>query len=476
MLNLNDGHDKEKLKTYLKSNILAGNIDVNIMTKVDKDNFDKHGNIIEAGSDAVSALRGYSKSTLKNSSIVFSAGMNPRVFNYLLQCKDFDINEQGEFDKKIIIKVSDYRSALIQGKLLAKKGIWVSEFRIESGLNCGGHAFATDGYLLGPILEEFKTKHSELITTMFTLYNEAIKIRHNKSFKYPPKNTISVQGGVGTHQEQSFLINHYNITSVGWGTPFLLVPEATTVDNDTLRLLSNAKKEDITLSYNSPLGVRFHNLKGTTSDKEKVNRINKKSPGSPCIEKHLAFNTEFTKEPICTASKEYQKHKLSEIQNLNLSEAETILQVHEVLAKECLCVGLSNAASLKYNLPFLKKYKAVTICPGPNIVNFSTIVSLKEMADHIYGKINIITNTSRQHMFLAELTLYIEYIKEQFNRDLILNLLSKKKSYYETYITNLTNGIEYYINLAKSNSIFNQNFISDINSSKKQLNEFAILI
>jgi hypothetical protein len=248
------------------------------------------------------------------------------------------------------------------------------------------------------------------------------------------------------------------------------------VDNDTLRLLSNAKKEDITLSYNSPLGVRFHNLKGTTSDKEKVNRINKKSPGSPCIEKHLAFNTEFTKEPICTASKEYQKHKLSEIQNLNLSEAETILQVHEVLAKECLCVGLSNAASLKYNLPFLKKYKAVTICPGPNIVNFSTIVSLKEMADHIYGKINIITNTSRQHMFLAELTLYIEYIKEQFNRDLILNLLSKKKSYYETYITNLTNGIEYYINLAKSNSIFNQNFISDINSSKKQLNEFAILI
>lgn len=53
-----------------------------------------------------------------------------------------------DYYKKVVIKVSDYRSALIQGKYLAKKGIWVSEFRIESGLNCGGHAFATDGYLL----------------------------------------------------------------------------------------------------------------------------------------------------------------------------------------------------------------------------------------------------------------------------------------------------------------------------------------
>ena len=58
--------------------------------------------------------------------------------------------------KKIILKVSDYRSAIIQGKFFAKKGLWVSEYRIESGLNCGGHAFPTQGYLMGPILEEFK--------------------------------------------------------------------------------------------------------------------------------------------------------------------------------------------------------------------------------------------------------------------------------------------------------------------------------
>jgi hypothetical protein len=76
---------------------------------------------------------------------------------------DFYPNENGEIKKKIILKVSDYSSALIQGKFLAKKGIWISEYRIESGLNCGGHAFATDGYLMGPILEEFKTNRQSLI-------------------------------------------------------------------------------------------------------------------------------------------------------------------------------------------------------------------------------------------------------------------------------------------------------------------------
>src|SRR5436190_16300274 len=100
--------------------------------------------------------------------------MNPRLYNYLGLCNEFDMNADGGFSKKVIIKVSDYRSALIQGKYLAKKGIWVSEFRVESGLNCGGHAFATDGSLLGPILEEFKVKREELIDTLFEIYNAVI--------------------------------------------------------------------------------------------------------------------------------------------------------------------------------------------------------------------------------------------------------------------------------------------------------------
>ena len=38
--------------------------------------------------------------------------------------------------------------------------------------------------------------------------------------------------------------------------------------------------------------------------------------------------------------------------------------------KECLCVGLSNAAAINYGEEFVKNLNAVTICPGPNIANF----------------------------------------------------------------------------------------------------------
>ena len=158
MITTVDQREKEKMEALLRAEIRPGSIDVNIMTKLDRNNVDKQGQLIEDGSDAVTALRGYAKSNLSDSSVIFSAGMNPRLYNYLEKCEGFEVNKDGVFTKKIVIKVSDYRSALIQGKFLAKKGIWVSEFRIESGLNCGGHAFATDGYLLGPILEEFATQ------------------------------------------------------------------------------------------------------------------------------------------------------------------------------------------------------------------------------------------------------------------------------------------------------------------------------
>ena len=153
---------------------MAGSIDVNIMTKVDGNNSGNKGVPGEDGSDAVAALRGYALSDLSNSSIIFSAGLNPRLFNNLEKFDVFDAVAWGEFKKKIVVKVSDYRSALIQGKYLAKKGIWVSEFRIESGLNCGGHAFATDGYLLGPILEEFKSKKEELVAALHTLDRKSV--------------------------------------------------------------------------------------------------------------------------------------------------------------------------------------------------------------------------------------------------------------------------------------------------------------
>ena len=67
--------------------------------------------------------------------------------------------------KRIILKVSDYRSAMIQSRYLAKKGLEVYEFRIESGVNCGGHAFCESGKLLPDVIREFVAHKQELFET-----------------------------------------------------------------------------------------------------------------------------------------------------------------------------------------------------------------------------------------------------------------------------------------------------------------------
>lgn len=462
--------EKAETEAFLRTQIIPGSIDVNIMTKLDGNRFDTHGEVIEDGSDAVAALRGYANSDLTNSSIVFSAGLNPRLYNYLEKCDQFDADENGQFKKKVIIKVSDYRSALIQGKYLAKKGIWVSEFRIESGLNCGGHAFATDGFLMGPILDEFKTKKEELVAAIFPIYNQAIKAKGRDGFDAPHPVKITAQGGIGTAEEDKLLREYYQLEGTGWGTPFLLVPEATTVDENTLNLLSKAKKEDVLLSNNSPLGVKFYYLKGTTSDLEKQHRIKLGKPGSPCTEKHLAFNTEFTEEPICTGSKKYQKLKIAQLNSLNLDDYEYQKQLTDVLDKECLCIGLSNSASQHYHVPFLKKLEAVTICPGPNIINFSKIVSLQTMVDYIYGRVEGLADVQRPHVFIAELGMYINYIKEQWVETLGKPLDNKRKKYFDEFYKNMTNGIAYYRQLSDVIKSNKDKFIEALNAAENELN------
>ena len=152
---------KEEISLWLKEHLKPGSIDVNVMTKLDKINYKKNKALPDEFNDAHAAVRGFAKSKVQ-SNLILSAGMNPKLFGYMAELDEFFPDAEGNLEKKIVLKVSDYRSALIQGKFLAKKGLWVSEYRIESGLNCGGHAFATDGYLMGPILEEFKNNRVAL--------------------------------------------------------------------------------------------------------------------------------------------------------------------------------------------------------------------------------------------------------------------------------------------------------------------------
>ena len=92
---------------------------------------------------------------------------------------------------------------------------------------------------------------------------------------------MTYQGGIGTNSEQQFLMKYYDCSSTGWATPFLLVPEVTTLDNATRILLEKATKDDCYLSGVSPLGVPFNTIKNTASEQQKLERVENGRPGIP---------------------------------------------------------------------------------------------------------------------------------------------------------------------------------------------------
>jgi hypothetical protein len=470
---LEKSSDISELEGWVKQNLKMGSIDVNIMTKVDKENYIKKDKLPVEYNDAHAALRGYALSDLE-SSIILSAGMNPRLFSYMENFDDFYSDENGFIKKKIVIKVSDYRSAFIQGKYLAKKGIWVSEYRIESGLNCGGHAFATDGYLLGPVLDEFKSKRTELYESIFSI----LKISLEKKNKPIPKSIdmrITAQGGVGNTSEHNFLLDEYKLDSVGWGTPFLLVPSVTTVDNETRKQLVEAKEKDLYLSGISPLGVPFNSLKGNSKDKERDNNIEKGRPGSSCPKGYVQLNKEFGDKAICTASRQYQRLKINELKEEDLTEDEYRYEYNKVVDRSCTCVGLGTTALIAHGLDTRVEGAGVSICPGPNMAYFSKLVSMKDMIGHIYGKNNVIQRDDRPNMFIKELNIYIEFLKDKVN-DASRNPVEKEQKYLLSFSENLEQGIEYYSNLFKEKSdSFNESYELLMNNLEDSFQRLKLL-
>ena len=468
---------KDTIKNYLEEHLSLGEIDVNIMTKVDKDNFDRNEQLAVEFNDAHAALRGFANSNL-SSSVVLSAGMNPRLYSYFENFKDFFPNSETIIKKKIILKVSDFRSALIQGSFLAKKGLWVSEYRIESGLNCGGHAFATDGYLLGPILQEFKEKKEQLIQTAHDLLVKALGQKEMPIPQKPLELKITAQGGVGTAEEHDFLLENYNLDSIGWGSPFLLVPEATSVDNETRKLLANAKEKDFYLSNISPLGVPFNSVKGTTNEFWKQKRIDENNAGSSCPKRLLALSKEHDEKGMCTASKKYQDIKLEELNNkkdtISISEFEKMKT--KITDKSCLCVGLVNAAYLENDIKIKGQQQGIVICPGPNLAYFDKEISLANMVKHIYGNANVMTDENRPNVFVKELKMYVDYLRNEiseYTNELSAGQIKK----WNLFKTNLLAGIEYYEDLFSSTNFFKEErskIKNQIEKHKSELIEIEI--
>ena len=289
---------------------------------------------------AFDAVRGFAASKVKGS-LVLSAGVNLAVFEEIAKCKDFYRTRDKAPSKKIILKVSDYRSALIQGRYLAKKGLEVYEYRIESGVNCGGHAFFESKKLLLDVVREFVAKKNELFETTrgmiakFAAANASSNAANACVHEIvPPKAParITAQGGLCSPEDIEKIMS-LGIDGVGVGTPFLLVPQATSVDKETRHLLVAAKPEDVYISYASPLGIPFVNLRTSSAAKlcqEKIREYFKPQceksdnpelkPGFPCRQHYLCRQIPGFDHPVCMASREYVMHRLAEIDKLERDE------------------------------------------------------------------------------------------------------------------------------------------------------------
>ncbi len=257
---------------------------------------------------------------------------------------------------------------------------------------------------------------------------------------------ITVQGGIGTAAEDALLREHYGADGTGWATPFLLVPEVTNVDEEHLRKLAAASDEDVFLSDSSPFGMPFWNLRNSASEDARRRRIATGQPGSPCIKGFVQlFNVEFTPLPICTASREYQRLKLEQIERAELGDQQRAAARRAVLAKSCICHDLAGVATLKNGID---PRATPAVCCGPNIVNFTKIATLEEMVGHVYGRVSLLTNPARPQMFISELALYIDFLRDELER-LRLGLSAHTIEYFREFRQNLRDGIDHYRQLSE---------------------------
>jgi len=199
------------------------------------------------------------------------------------------------------------------------------------------------------------------------------------------------------------------------------------------------------MSEVSPLNVIFNNLKGTGSEVYTNDRIKKGKSGSDCPQGFLKFNTDFTERPICVASREYQKKKLEQIDNMDIKEDTKQALRSKVTQKTCICSHLGNGALIALGIKD-EQGAPQCICPGPNIAWFDKYYSLKEMVDYIYGRNTSLVSSKRPHMFATEIIMYVDYFKK-----LIVDSTYKLKELkiLEEFKNNLEQGMDFCLEIAK---------------------------
>ena len=87
-----DGEEKKRAQYSLSVKVRAGSVGINILTKLDRENYQSGQKLPGEFSDAMSALRGFANSEF-DSSVVFSAGLNLHLYSYAEKFPDFYADE-----------------------------------------------------------------------------------------------------------------------------------------------------------------------------------------------------------------------------------------------------------------------------------------------------------------------------------------------------------------------------------------------
>jgi hypothetical protein len=252
------------------------------------------------------------------------------------------------------------------------------------------------------------------------------------------------------------------------------VPEVTNVDDEHLQKLADAADDDVYLSSASPLKVPFWNLKTSASEEARRRHIAEGKPGSVCPKGHGAiFDTEFTEIPECIAARRYVTQKIDSLGKADLPEEQRSWLMEDVLAKSCICHDLSGGATIKLGID---KSATPCICCGPGIVNFSRIASLEEMVGHIYGRLSLLANSDRPHMFIKEMSLNIEFLRSEIEK-FKLDLTNNGAKYFQEFKENLISGIDYYRKMAEEFvETKRTRFLEDLKAQKEAIEQlFASL-
>jgi predicted HicB family RNase H-like nuclease len=144
-------------------------------------------------------------------------------------------------------------------------------------------------------------------------------------------------------------------------------------------------------------------------------------------------------------------------------------QIELTEERDCLCEGLGSSVLIKNQLKPSHKLTAVAICPGPNLAYFSKVMSLEEMVNHIYGRANALNSLKRPHVFINELSMYVDYLKKEVEnyKD---SFQAKKQIYLDNFKQNLKKGIDYYEQLIPE---MRKDFKENINDFSESLMNYS---